>query len=78
MYMNPTRQVLISGRFVSLRWYLGQMYVSKVGCANVQMYGVKVNGKGGVTITIKKRGGWATAYNLAKKVAGWEKEETSQ
>ena len=54
------------------------MYVSKVGCANVQMYGVKVNGKGGVTITIKKRGGWATAYNLAKKVAGWEKEETSQ
>lgn len=33
---------------------------------------MKANGKKGVTISVKKRGGWKTSWSLAKKVAGWD------
>lgn len=33
---------------------------------------LKVNKKGGTTISVKKIGGWRKAWDAAKSVAGWE------
>jgi hypothetical protein len=47
------------------------MYVNEVEEGNI-MTGYKANGKGGVTVSVGKRGGWATAFAHARKMAAWD------
>ena len=53
------------------RWFSNQMYVNEVEEGNI-MTGYKANGKGGVTVSVGKRGGWATAFAHARKMAAWD------
>ena len=52
------------------RWYSNQIYVNEVEDGNI-LTGYKANGKGGVTVSVGKRGGWATAFAHAQKMAAW-------
>lgn len=51
------------------RWTLDQIYISKVTNPAADT-NVKVNGKNGATLSIRKRG-WKASFNLAKQLAGW-------
>ena len=53
------------------RWVENQIYVSKVLCSEQDRDGYRVNQKGGATISVQKRGGWLSSFQLACKLAGW-------
>ena len=53
----------------NLRWYLQQVYVNKVLTPDDT---IPVNKQSGSTISIKKRGGWSTSWDLARDMAGWQ------
>ena len=55
----------------SARWVVEQIYVSKVLCPEELPEGMTVKSKGGVTISVRKRGGWQSSWRIAQKVAGW-------
>ena len=45
------------------------MYVAS--CAGLTYMGVKLNNKGGATISVLKRGGWKQSFHIAKVLAQW-------
>ena len=53
------------------RWSVGQLYVSAADPAAVGVAGVKINKKGGTTLSILKLGGWHVAFPLAKRIGKW-------
>ena len=55
----------------SPRWYVEQIYISKVINPGALPVGLSANRKGGVTISIKKRGGWEESFKMSKEIAGW-------
>ena len=54
---------------------MSQCYVNEVEADEV-LEGFKLNAKGGVTISVLKRGGWESAFNSAKKMARWDLENS--
>ena len=56
---------------IRLRWTLDQIYVTKVLVPSAAPDGCVPNKKNGLTISVRKRGGWLPAYVLAQRTAGW-------
>ena len=51
-----------------LRWFQNQIYCNGyVKLAD----GFRTNDKKGITISVKKRGGWESSFKLACEMAGW-------
>ena len=72
---QPTNQVFTSQNIDShfvVRWTLDQLYVNQM--VN-EVAGFKTNKKGGVTVSIRKQGGWAASWLKAKTLAGWPTTE---
>ena len=55
-----------------LRWYVSQIYVSSANEAVASTSDMKVNKKGGTTVSVKKVGGWQKAWEVAKSIGSWE------
>ena len=48
-----------------------QIYVNKVLDFSAVPEGMVVQKKGGLTISVKKRGGWQESFQIAQRLAGW-------
>lgn len=55
----------------AVRWAIEQLYITKVMKSYALPAGMGVGAKGGVTIAVKKRGGWVKAWELSQTLAGW-------
>lgn len=53
---------------LNVRWFTKQFYVKPT--VN-KLVGYTVNASDGTTVSVKKRGGWAPAWEDAKILAGW-------
>lgn len=66
---------MLSGFRSYPRWFKGAVYVTEYQELEVTSNGQKhifhCNKKNGVHIASAKYGGWASAYHLARMVAGW-------
>ena len=55
---------------IGVLWKLGQVYVAKA----VQQQGFKCNKNGGLTLCVRKCGGWLATWQRATTVAGWPED----
>lgn len=53
------------------RWTSEQIYVNTVVSHEDLPQGLSANKKNGATLTVRKRGGWAATFEMAKKIGGW-------
>ena len=53
------------------RWFISQIYVSEADEKVAHKLDLRKNKKGGVTVSVAKRGGWVESFKLAKKVGKW-------
>ena len=74
MYTFPSSYTLckLEQSLLLPRWYVNQIYVSCADPSAVEKAGLKVNKKGGCTISTVKLGGWKKSFLVAKEVGAWE------
>ena len=55
---------------LGILWHESQIYVNRSCSTMAVELGLKVNGKGGTTISVRKVGGWLRAWKMACACAG--------